>query len=102
MRNSIYAVFLLACVSTAALAQSQATRPENPPPAATASFEVREAWCLKYAEWFVAHMPVQGSAAEARSTQRLENEITYCKLDPQQYERETLAELNTAPPTQAG
>lgn len=52
---------------------------------------------MKYAEWFVAQTPLQHQRmpADARPTARLENELTYCKVDPQQYERETVAELNT-------
>ena len=54
---------------------------------------------MKYAEWFVAQTPLQHQRmpADARPTERLENELNYCKLDPQQYERETVAELNTRP-----
>jgi hypothetical protein len=99
MRNAIYAAFLFACASTAALGQANAQRPANPAPAATAAFEIREAWCLKYSQWFVMQAPSREPVpAGARPTQRLENELTYCKLDPQQYERETLAELHTLQP----
>jgi hypothetical protein len=100
MRNVIYAGFLLTFASTAALAQTQtAQRPSNPAPAANAAFELREAWCMKYAEWFVSQRPTQGARpADVRATQQLENELSYCKLDPQQYERETIAELNLTPP----
>lgn len=101
MRNLIYGGFLLACASTVAFAQTQAQQPVSPAPAATASFEVREAWCLKYAEWVISFMPAQEQPA-ARPTQRLENEITYCKTDPQHYERETLAELGAVARTRAG
>jgi hypothetical protein len=98
MRNIIYASFLFACVSTAALAQTQTQqRPVEATPAATASFEQRESWCQKYAAWFVAQTPVEGARpTDQRPTQRVETEINSCKLDPRQYERETLAELERA------
>lgn len=98
MRDAIYAAFLFACASTAALAQTPATRPENPAPQATAPFEQREDWCQKYAAWYVARSPEQATQAPdaTRPTQRIENEINYCKLDPREYERQTLAELASA------
>jgi hypothetical protein len=98
MRNAIYATFLFAAVSSAAMAQTQTQqRPVEAAPAATAAFEQRESWCQKYASWFVERTPVVGaSPTDVRPTQRVENEINYCKLDPRQYERETLAELARA------
>lgn len=98
MRNTIYATLLLAAVSTTALAQTQSEqRPAEAAPAATASFEQRESWCQKYASWFVQRSPTVGATpADVRPTQRVENEINYCKLDPREYERETLAELARA------
>jgi hypothetical protein len=98
MRNAIYATFLLACVSTAAIAQAPPSRPALPAPEAAAPFEAREDWCQKYAAWFVARVPSTRTnpSADVRSTQRIENEINYCKLDPKEYERQTLAELAEA------
>lgn len=95
MRNAIYATFLLACVSTAAVAQVPPTRPALPAPEATAAFEARESWCQKYAAWYVDRVPETRTnpSADIRGTQRIENEINYCKLDPKEYERQTLAEL---------
>jgi hypothetical protein len=62
---------------------------------ATASFETREDWCQKYASWFVAAAPSAAGAAPAdvAPTHRFEVEFNTCKLDPRQYERDTLAEL---------
>lgn len=93
MRTLIIAVLLFASAPVA-LAQPRPERPATPAPAATASFDERESWCQKYAAWFVARVPERGPRpVDVRPTQRLENELTYCKLDPQQYERETRAEL---------
>jgi hypothetical protein len=94
MRNLVYATFLLACASTAALAQADDKRPTVPAPVAAAPFEAREAWCQDYVVWFIGETPVARPApADVRPTQRLEVELNSCKLDPQEYERETLAEL---------
>jgi hypothetical protein len=101
MRNAIYATFLLACASATAFAQVPPSRPALPAPEATAPFEAREDWCQKYAAWYVSNAPATRTnpSADVRSTQRIENEINYCKLDPKEYERQTLAELaqETAP-----
>lgn len=101
MRNAFLAVFLIGAASTAAIAQTEPTRPALPAPQATASFDQREAWCQKYAAWYVDRVPESRTnpSADVRGTQRMENEINYCKLDPQEYERQTLAELaqTTAP-----
>jgi hypothetical protein len=95
MRNLIYATFLLASATTAAIAQAPPSRPALPPPEATAPFEAREDWCQKYAAWYVSRAPstLTNPSADVRGTQRIENEINYCKLDPKEYERQTLAEL---------
>ncbi len=94
MRNLVYATFLVACASTAALAQLESKRPAAPAPAASAPFEVREAWCQDYTAWFVGIVPAARPApADVRDTHRLEVELNSCKLDPRQYERETLAEI---------
>jgi hypothetical protein len=101
MRNLIYASVLLASTSTGAAAQAPLSRPALPPPEATAAFAEREDWCQNYAAWYVSRAPSTPtkSSADVRDTQRIENEINYCKLDPKEYERQTLAELaeETAP-----
>jgi hypothetical protein len=77
-----------------AIAQTQAERPDSPAPQATASFEARESWCQKYAEWFVERTPPANVApSDVAPTRRFEVEFNSCKLDPQRYERDTLAEL---------
>jgi hypothetical protein len=69
-----------------------------PAPEATAPFETREGWCQSYAAWYVSRVPATPTnpSADVRGTQRIENEINYCKLDPKEYERQTLAELAQA------
>lgn len=94
MRNLVYATFLIASASTAALAQVDDKRPAEPAPIAAAPFEAREAWCQDYVAWFVGETPVARPApADVRPTHRLEVELNSCKLDPREYERQTLAEL---------
>jgi hypothetical protein len=98
MRNIVYTAFLAACVSTAALAQTQTPqRPVEAAPASTASIEARDEWCRKYASWFAdqASSPTT-RASDLRPTHLVETEINYCKLDPQEYERETVAEITRA------
>lgn len=101
MRTIISAALLLATISTTAFAQTPVSRPALPAPEATAPFEARENWCQGYAAWYVSRVPtaLTNPSADVRSTQRIENEINYCKLDPKEYERQTLAELaqQTAP-----
>lgn len=97
MRNTIYATFLLACVSTAAIAQTQTQqRPIEAAPAATAPIEQRDDWCRKYAVWFAEQASPTARASDVRSTHLVETEINYCLLDPQEYERETVAEMDRA------
>lgn len=95
MRTLILATFLLASVATTAISQIPPSRPAMPAPEATASFEARETWCQGYAAWYVFRVPstLTNPSADVRGTQRIENEINYCKLDPREYERQTLAEL---------
>jgi hypothetical protein len=97
MRTHIIAVFLLAC-TPAALAQDVIAPPAYEAPAATAAIEERATWCDQYATWLIAITPAPRGAAPAdvRSSQHLEVEMNSCKLDPQQYERETRAEADHA------
>lgn len=101
MRNVIYAALLFAGLSGTAIAQVPPSKPALPGPEATAAFEQREAWCQRYVAWYVDRIPETRTnpSADVRSTQRIENEINYCKLDPKEYERQTMAELDqtTAP-----
>jgi hypothetical protein len=104
-------MFMRALVFTAALvliapnaiAQQLAERPAAPAPAATAPFEQRESWCQKYAAWFVERSPSETPAlADVRASHRLEIELNSCKLDPREYERQTLAELARLTTTRTG
>ncbi|QGZ94725.1 hypothetical protein [Terricaulis silvestris] len=95
MHKVISATLLLASATTAALAQVEPSRPALPAPEATAPFEAREGWCQGYAAWYVSSVPsrLTNPSTDVRDTQRIENEINYCKLDPKEYERQTRAEL---------
>lgn len=67
------------------------------PPSAFAPFAVREAWCQKYSFWVVSELNYGVMApAESRPTQQFENEFNSCKLDPEEYERQTRAEASQA------
>lgn len=103
MRTHIIAVLLLASVQAAA-AQEVVAPPAAPAPAATAPFDERAQWCDAYASWLVAMTEsVQRSApADVRPTHRIEVEINACKLDPQDYERDTRAEADLAVQTAQG
>jgi hypothetical protein len=108
MRTHIIAVLLLASVQAAAaqevVAPPAAPAPAAPAPAATAPFDERAQWCDAYASWLVAMTDsIQHSApADVRPTQRIEVEINACKLDPQDYERDTRAEADLAVQTAQG
>ena len=92
------AVIFIAALFSAPLAFAQdaaPSKPVTPPPAATASFEQREAWCQDYATWFVASTPSTAAApapADVRQSHEFEIEFSSCKLDPQQYEHDTREE----------
>lgn len=103
MRTHIIAAFLLTSVQAAA-AQEVVAPPAAPAPAATAPFDERAQWCDAYASWLVAMTEsVQHSApADVRPTHRIEVEINACKLDPQDYERDTRAEADLAVQTAQG
>jgi hypothetical protein len=95
MRAIIFAAALM--VSPAALAQEPPARPDTPAPTSSASFEQREAWCEAYVSWFVASTPPPAQTAEAapfdvEPGHRQDVEFNSCKLDPQEYERQTQAE----------
>jgi hypothetical protein len=94
MRTHILAAFLLVS-SHAAFAQNVIAPPAEPAPTATAPVEERADWCDAYASWLVAMTPrSHGSPADVRQSQHLEVELNACKIDPQQYERETRAEAD--------
>ena len=97
MHPHIVAASLLASVG-AATAQEVIAPPAEPAPAATAPLDERATWCDAYTTWLVEMTDVAPQAAppDVRPTQRLEVELNACKLDPQDYERDTRAEANLA------
>ena len=95
MRVPLFVALSALCAS-AALAQPAPERPAIAAPAAGAPIETRQAWCTDYAAWFIAHTPDPAPAAGTRATQRFETELNSCVLDPQTYERQTLAEVEHA------
>lgn len=103
MRTHILAAFLLIYASAAA-AQNVVAPPAEPAPAATAPLDARAAWCDAYATWLVEMTDAapQAAPADVRPTQRLEVELNACKLDPQDYERDTRAEADLAVETAQG
>lgn len=93
MRQFLFLILVPIFLAAASPTRAQ-ERPQLPAPAADAPFDARAAWCETYAAWFVARAPEEGpNPGDVRPTQRMENEINYCKLDPREYERQTLAEL---------
>lgn len=104
MRTPIIAASLLVSATQLAAAQVVIAPPSTPAPAAAAPFEERAAWCDAYATWFVEVTDTTQTRApsDVRDTQRIEVEINACKLDPQDYERDTRAEANLAVETAQG
>lgn len=104
MRTHILAAILLSYASVAA-AQGVVAPPAAPAPAATAPLDERAQWCDEYATWLVEMTDATSPAAalaDVRPTQRLEVELNACKLDPQDYERDTRAEADLAVETAQG
>ncbi|MEZ5961505.1 MAG: hypothetical protein R3C30_13940 [Hyphomonadaceae bacterium] len=97
MRPHILAAFLLVC-APGAFAQQVIAPPAEAAPAATSPIEERTEWCDAYATWLIAMTPAPRGAAPAdvRQSQHLEVELNACKIDPQQYERQTRAEADYA------
>lgn len=94
-------MMIITCVAalfcTSALAQQVPIRPDTPAPTHSAPPEEREQWCQNWVARLVAQQPGDNRGVSfARETQRVENEINYCKLDPVEYERLTLEELELA------
>lgn len=94
MRAQIFAAFL-AFSAPAAVAQTDTPqRPTTPAPAESASVEARQDWCAAYVAWFVSRMPEQRNLPQdAREGHLTEVEYQFCVLDPQDYQRQSLAEL---------
>lgn len=94
MRMHIIAAIALASAS-AASAQTPPERPAEQPPAPSASFDARNDWCQKYAEWFVSRSPDKGPLpADVRPEHRLQVEVQFCQPNPPEYQRLTNSELN--------
>ncbi|MFZ2031837.1 MAG: hypothetical protein WAU68_16115 [Vitreimonas sp.] len=69
-------------------------RPLPSAPSATAPYDVRAGWSRDYVTWFILQMPQDGALPpDVRDTHRFEIEFEACVMDPQSYERQTLAEL---------
>ncbi len=99
MRTLIVAAFTLAS-SQVASAQEVIAPPVETAPAATAPVEERTTWCDAYATWLIA---IEGfDASDAQQSQHLQVELNSCRIDPQQYERETRAEAGAAVETAQG
>jgi len=93
----MFSAALMALAATAS-AQTAQQRPTDAPPAAGAAFEQREDWCARYAAWFIERVPIEGPLPpDIRPTQRYEDELAYCKLDLEQYERDTREEIARTP-----
>ncbi len=102
MRTYIFAALLVASASVAT-AQDVVAPPATAAPSATAPLDERAQWCDSYATWLVAMTDTaQQAPADVRDTQRIETEINACKLDPQDYERDTRAEADLAIETAQG
>ena len=93
MRTLIVAASALAIGQTA-VAQEVIALPAEPAPAANASAEERTTWCDAYATWLIAMD--ETSASDAQRSQHLQVELNSCRIDPQQYERETRADADLA------
>jgi hypothetical protein len=93
MRTLIVAASALA-VGQVATAQEVVAPPAQPAPTASAPVDERTQWCDTYATWLIA-MDV-ATASEADESQHLRVELNACRIDPQQYERETRADADAA------
>ncbi|WP_156767667.1 hypothetical protein [Candidatus Viadribacter manganicus] len=77
------------------------TLPRTPsyaaPPSADAPFEQRESWCDAYVSRLIPAAPEIVSPEDIGQTHRFEVEFNACKLDPQEYRRQTLEETERIP-----
>ena len=71
----------------------------TPPPSAAAPFEKRESWCDAYVSSLVAPAPDISLPADVRPTHHFETEFNACKLDPQEYARQTRDDGERTPET---
>lgn len=61
-------------------------------PSANAPMEVRESWCRVRVSSLIADDSTEALPDDVRASQHFETEFNYCKLDPQEYERQTREE----------
>lgn len=93
MRSLIIAASALAFGQVAS-AQEVIAPPVQLAPTATAPVDERTQWCDAYATWLVAMG--ENTASDEQQSQHLQVELNSCRIDPQQYERETRAEADAA------
>lgn len=92
MKRILAALFFFLTASSALAAEPPL--PTNNPPGPEAPYEQRDAWCQSYVPWYVHHAPEsEGQAVDARPTQRVDNELNFCRLDSVDYLVKTLLEL---------
>lgn len=99
MRTLIIAAFTLAS-SQVAFAQDVIAPPAQPAPTASAPVDERTSWCDAYATWLIAMD--ESASTDSQQSQHLQVELNSCRIDPQQYERETRAEADAAVETAQG
>jgi hypothetical protein len=63
--------------------------PADAAPDANAPLELRESWCDARVSSLIAGAPGAPLPEDVRPTHRFETEFNSCKLDPQEYERQT-------------
>ena len=69
-------------------------RPLEDAPPRTAPYEERAAWSDRYVNWFIAQTSPEGPLPpDVQPTHQYMVEFNTCVLDPQEYERQTQAEL---------
>lgn len=61
-------------------------------PSADAPLEMRQAWCVMRVSALTADDSMEALPDDVRASQHFETELNYCKLDPQEYDRQTRVE----------
>lgn len=70
------------------------TRPIEDAPPRSAPYETRAAWSERYVAWFIERVEPEGARpSDVPPTHEYTVEFNTCVLDPQEYERQTQAEL---------
>lgn len=68
-------------------------RPNDPPPARTAPYEIRAEWSERYVNWLIAQTPTDGPMPfDVPPSHRYQVEFFSCVMDPQTYARRTAQE----------